>query len=251
LAVLEPENPFSIMPSIPKIFHQSSAGRELPMEVVENIKQLQLRNVGWKYEFYDDKDMLDFIRKNYDLRIQKAYDRINPKYGAVKADFFRYLLMYRVGGLYLDIKSGASKKFDEIVSNHEYLLSHWDNGANGTHPGWGMHFTNFPRGEFQQWYIASVPRHAFLRGVIELVLNNIENYSVDRFGVGFEGTINTSGPIPYTLAIASRLKNSKYHLANSNHELGLVFNALGVEYRKLMYDENRPHYSKLSEPVVL
>jgi hypothetical protein len=223
----------------------------LPAEVAAHVERLRAQNEDWSYRFYDDEGGLDFIRKNYDGRIQKAYARINPVYGAARADFFRYLLMYRVGGIYLDIKSGASAKFDDIVANHPYLLSHWDNGPGGTHPGWGQHFTNFPRGEFQQWYIASVPGHVFLRSVIERVLNNIENYSIDRFGVGFEGVINTTGPIAYTLAIAPWLNRANYHLANTNHELGFVYNALGVEFRQLIYSDQRPHYSRLGEPVVL
>ena len=106
------------MPRIPRILHQTSSSRELPTEVAENIKNLQSTNAEWKYEFYDDQDILNFIRKNYDARIQKAYDRINPRYGAVRADFFRYLLIYRTGGIYLDIKSGANRKFDDIVAEH-------------------------------------------------------------------------------------------------------------------------------------
>jgi inositol phosphorylceramide mannosyltransferase catalytic subunit len=239
------------MSFIPKIFHQTHASRELPPEVVANVEQLKSRNPEWQYNFYDDRDIVEFIRHNYDARIQNAYSRLNPAYGAARADFFRYLLMYRVGGLYLDIKSGASKSFDEIVSNHGYLLSHWDNGVHGTHPGWGMHFKNFPRGEFQQWYIAAAPGHVFLRSVIELVLHNIETYTVDRFGVGFEGVITTTGPVPYTLAIAPKLAAAKHHLASSNHQLGLVFNALPVEYRRLIYSEKRPHYFDVREPVVL
>jgi mannosyltransferase OCH1-like enzyme len=236
---------------IPKILHQTNWNKELPAEVVENTDRLRASNPGWEYRFYDDKECFEFIRKNYDMRVQRAYNKINPRYGAARADFFRYLLVYRCGGLYLDIKSGASKSFDEIVGNHEYLLSHWDNGPDGTHPGWGMHFKNFEVGEFQQWHIASVAGHPFLRGVIDLVVNNIENYSVERFGKGFEGSISTTGPVPYTLAIAPLMKSASYHLEQTNHQLGFVFNALNVEYRQLMYNKNKQHYSQQTERVVL
>jgi mannosyltransferase OCH1-like enzyme len=155
--------------------HQTGSQAALPVELAQHVQKLKVQNPGWRYEFYDDDACVDFIRKNYDPRIQKAYHRINPLYGAARADFFRYLLIYRTGGVYLDLKSGLTKRLDDIVSGHEYLLSHWDNGREGTHPGWGAHFKNFPQGEFQQWYVASVPGHVFLRAVIEWVLNNIEN----------------------------------------------------------------------------
>lgn len=239
------------MSLIPKIIHQTHPTRDLPAPVVDNVRRLRLGNPEWRYQFYDDQEVRDFIRRNYDARIQKAYERINPRYGATKADFFRYLLMYRIGGVYLDIKSGANRPLNQIVAHHQYLLSHWDNDEGGTHPNWGKHFTNFPNGEFQQWYIAAVPGHPFLRSVIEMALNNIENYTVERFGVGFEGAMSMTGPIPYTLAITPLLQQASHHLLRTNHEHGLLFNALSVEYRQLLYSQKRPHYSWIDEPMVI
>ena len=239
-----------LLTRIPRILHQTNAHAALPAELAEHVRKLQVQNPGWRYEFYDDNACVEFIRKNYDPRIQKAYDRINPRYGAARADFFRYLLIYRVGGVYLDLKSGLTKRLDDIVSSHEYLLSHWDNGPDGTHPGWGGHFSNFPQGEFQNWYVAAAPPHAILRAVIEQVLNNIENYTVERFGVGPEGVFYTTGPVAYTEAIVPLLKSANYHLERTNYKMGFIFNALGPQYRKLVY-ESRPHYSALDEPVVL
>ena len=39
--------------------------------------------------------------------------------------FFRYLLMYEIGGVYLDIKSTANKKLDDVLEeNDAFILSH-------------------------------------------------------------------------------------------------------------------------------
>lgn len=239
------------MSCIPKILHHTHSDKAMPREVAENISQLIERNPGWKHQFYDDKDRFDFIRDHYDLRVLKAYNRINPMYGAARADFFRYLLIYKVGGLYMDLKSGASKSLDEITAGHSYLLSQWDNGPGGLHAGWGTHFDNFPRGEFQQWYIAATPGHHFLKCVIDQVLINIENYTPERFGVGFRGVLHTTGPIPYTLAILPVIGQGKHHYQSTNEQMGFIYNNLKVEHRNLMHTERRPHYLTLEDPVVL
>ena len=218
--------------------------------MVENIRRIRLGNPGWEYKFYDDQDVEVFIRKNYDARILKAYHRINPLYGATRADFFRYLLIYRRGGVYLDIKSGASRPLNEIVGQHQYVLSHWDNAPGRVNEGWGMHFTNFPQGEFQQWHVAAVPGHPFLRAIIEMALSNIENYTVERFGVGFEGAMTVTGPLAYTLAIAPCLHAASYHLARTNCELGFVYNSLNVNHKTLLYHEKRPHYTSIADPII-
>ena len=72
----------------------------------------------------------------------------------------------------------------------------------------------------------------------------------ERFGVGPEGVFYTTGPVAYTEAIVPLLKSANYHLERTNYKMGFIFNALGPQYRKLVY-ESRPHYSALDEPVVL
>jgi mannosyltransferase OCH1-like enzyme len=234
---------------IPRIIHQTFRDGNLPKEVQSNIQTLKLRNPAWQYHFYDETDRFLFLRKFCEPRILKAYNSINPMYGAARADFFRYILIYHLGGLYLDIKSSTNRNLDTIVANKQYLLSHWDNGPRGTHKNWGLHFPDFPRGEFQQWYIASVPKHPFLKRVIDSVLHNIETYDPVRSGVGQHGVIRTTGPIAYTQAIRPVLHMHQHYLANNNHELGLVYNI----YRNSspLYNSRIPHYTQLTDPIVL
>ena len=51
----------------------------------------------------------NYIRREYGESILSCYLRIDPVYGAARADLFRYLLLYRTGGVYLDIKSAARR----------------------------------------------------------------------------------------------------------------------------------------------
>ncbi len=236
---------------LPKSIHQTFRDSNLPGEIQRSIKNLTENNPGWQHHFYDDFDMFLFVRHHYSHRVLRAFNSINPLYGASRSDFFRYLLMYKVGGVYLDIKSTVSRPLDSITTGNQYILSHWDNGPTGTHSGWGLHFPDFPRGEFQQWYIAASPGHPFLKSVIELVLHNIENYSPQHFGVGREGVLKTTGPIAYTQAIRPHLHQHKHHFANTNHDLGLVYSVYTDLGASPLYSARHPHYSKLSDPVVL
>jgi mannosyltransferase OCH1-like enzyme len=197
---------------IPKLIHQTFRDSNLPKEIQSNIQTLKNHNPGWQHHFYDETDRLLFLRKHCDARILRAYNAINPLYGAARADFFRYLLIYHVGGLYLDIKSSTNRNLDTVTAGKQYILSHWDNGPRGTHRKWGLHFPDFPRGEFQQWHIAAMPKHPFLKSVIDTVLHNIENYHPVHSGVGQAGVIRTTGPIAYTQAIRPLLSHHQYRL---------------------------------------
>ena len=91
----------SINTHIPKILHQTFYRRDLPPRVAANVAGMRARNADWEYRFYDDADSADFIRTKCSPRVFDQFNRINPEYGAARADIFRYLLMYEYGGVYL------------------------------------------------------------------------------------------------------------------------------------------------------
>ena len=124
--------------SIPKIIHQTYHSLNFSPEIQESVDSLKSLNPEWEYRFYDDAAIEDFIGKNYYPEILGFYKKINPYYGAARADFFRYLLIYKVGGIYLDIKSSASLVLDEVVENKDkYVLAYWPNLPGEPFEGWG------------------------------------------------------------------------------------------------------------------
>ena len=57
------------------------------------------------FQLWDDDDIDKFILNEFPPEYYKAFKSINPNLGAAKADFFRYCILYKRGGLYLDLKS--------------------------------------------------------------------------------------------------------------------------------------------------
>lgn len=55
----------------------------------------------WNYKLYGLEDARDYLKNSFDRTVLFAFDKLAPY--AFKADFFRYCLMYEVGGWYLDI----------------------------------------------------------------------------------------------------------------------------------------------------
>src|ERR1035437_4729103 len=98
---------------IPKFIYQTTKSKSsLPVTLEENIEQIRALNKGWIYRLFDDRDIEDFIRNVYGQETLALYHKINPTYGAGRADLFRYLLVYETGGVYLDIKSGTAQALD-------------------------------------------------------------------------------------------------------------------------------------------
>lgn len=195
---------------IPKIFHQTNYTKSLKPEVERSIKDMLSLNKKWVHYLYDDKDIEEFILHCYGEKIWSYYQRIDPFYGAARADFFRYLLMYERGGVYLDIKTTVKSDLDSLIRpDDEFLLSYWDNEPGDLHEGQQFvpELGHIARGEYVQWCIITRPKHPLLLEVITRVLQMIDSYNPYQVGMGFMGTIRTTGPAPYTLAIEDAIKS--------------------------------------------
>lgn len=235
---------------IPKIIHQTFQSKVLPAEFQANVDQLRALNPEWQYNLYDDADIEHFISQEYGSYVLNYYKRINPRYGAAKADLFRYLLLYRYGGVYLDIKSTCSRPIDEILQpGDRYLLAGWKNKPGEKHAGWGRpkELNAIARGELQQWHIVCVPGHPFLKAVINAVLTNIDRYNPWLHGTGGNGVLRLTGPIAYTLAIDPLMPHHPHRLAYSEDDFSLSYSALKNISHKPLF---KAHYTTLTESII-
>jgi len=237
--------------TIPKIIHQTARNFDsISPEEKQNVENLKALNPGWEHRFYSDADIIAYVKRHYSDDIALLCQRINPKYGVVLADLFRYMAIHREGGVYLDIKSACTLPFDDVLMpNDQYILSQWDTRMGREHVNMGNspELARIPGGEFQQWYIAATPRHPFLRKVIQDVLFNIEYYNQLWFGVGHMGVLRVSGPICYSLAIAPMLALCRHRFVDAG-DLGLSYSTPNQSRTRWSSPD---HYSKLREPVVL
>lgn len=77
-------------------------------------------NPDFEYYFYNDIDCRDFIKNNYDQDTLNCYDILYPC--AYKADLFRYLLIYKYGGIYIDNKYIIRNSFYSIIDKDDTNL---------------------------------------------------------------------------------------------------------------------------------
>lgn len=225
---VKPDPVSSQQPFIPRILWQTSKDRRkiLP-ELIGCIEKLRKTNPTWEHRLFDDETQLLMLNEVCSDRFLKAYSRIQPRYGAAKADLFRYVAVYLYGGAYLDLKSGTTRPLDDILQpDDRFIISQWDNGPDGMFPGVGTRKTlKVPGGEYEQWFVIAEPGHPFLAAVIEKAIENIENYNPFVFGHGGKGVLNVMGPNHYTVTIRS--------LEKKHHTRHICAWAAGLRYTML------------------
>lgn len=236
---------------IPRIIHQTYFTNDIPLEIQDIIIRLRVNNPNWEYRFYNDNDVLNYIKNNFSDDILCTYLKINKKYGAARADFFRYLVIYKEGGVYLDIKSTCIYALDDIINeNDEFILCHWQNDVGMKSQFAGIHeeLKNIPYGEFQQWHIIAKSGSPFLEKVIEVVVNNINSYNPWIHNIGKRAVLRVTGPIAYTKAIYPLLNCYSYTWYRYDSDIGLTYSELKHDFKHI--EIMGRHYSLYLESLV-
>ena len=115
-------------PVIPLNIYQTWHTKNLPEKMFETVKLIKNLNPRFNYHLFDDNDCREFIKNNFEINVLHAFDSLIP--GAYKADLWRYCILYKNGGVYLDIKYRPLNKFRFItMMEKEHLVLDADNNG--------------------------------------------------------------------------------------------------------------------------
>lgn len=140
---------------IPKIIFQTWKSGELTPEM-KAARQSFLDQSHYKYICWNDEECLRFLQLEYGDRYAHAYAMFVP--GAYRADFWRYCVLYKFGGVYADAKTTCLRPLDEIIRPTDELVLVRD----------------IPVSCLLNGFIACTPRHPLIKLAMEKTLENIE-----------------------------------------------------------------------------
>ena len=236
---------------IPKICHQTWNTIDLCPEIKQIMEKNKLNNPDIEFKLHIDKD--SYIKNNFDEITYTAFKKINPKYGAALADFFRYCVLYNEGGIYLDIKSSLNTKlFDNIIKEDDIcILDKQSFSAENWRDELGY-------GTYEQWLLIFCKGHLYLKNMINLMVEalhsgiepttfNLPVFSATRTK---ERVLRLTGPDAFAVAIhKSIIFNGIMHREISYNSIATL-NPGNIN--KKIYDKyNLIHYSELTEPIII
>jgi mannosyltransferase OCH1-like enzyme len=162
---------------IEKNIFQSWYTTELHPLLQEKVDYFRNLNPEYEYHLYTDDDMDKFVNENYEGEIANCYNRLNII--VAKVDFWRYLVLYKYGGVYIDMDSSIEYPLKELINDEDDAIITAEDIPN----------------QFVQWGLIFKKNHPILKKVIELIVDNINNNY-------FPNDIHrTTGPTVYSIAI--------------------------------------------------
>lgn len=93
---------YSKVTVIPKNIFMTWHTKSLPDGMKHNTELIKQLNPEFEVSIYDLEECRTFIQQNYSIDVLKAYDTLKPK--AYKADLWRLCVLYKLGGIYVDVK---------------------------------------------------------------------------------------------------------------------------------------------------
>jgi mannosyltransferase OCH1-like enzyme len=203
---------------IQKNIFQSWYTKELHPLIQEKIDFIQKLNPEYSYHLYNDNDMDIFVNEHYSGLISECYNKLNII--VAKVDFWRYLVLYKYGGIYLDMDSTIEKPLNELIRSTDEAIISAEGNPN----------------LYVQWALIFSKDHLILKKTIDLVVSNIQNNSYPN------DIHKMTGPTVYTKAINTihmELYDNKIINHNQiNKYTDIEYKANNISYRLYGIDYN-------------
>ena len=183
----------------------------------KKIDKFKRLNPYYNYYLYDDNEIDTFVNKYFPGKIADCYNKLNII--VAKVDFWRYLVLYKYGGVYLDMDSTINISLNKLLQNNDKAIITYENNLDC----------------YVQWALIYSKEHPILKRTIELICNNIKNNS-------FPNNIHKmTGPTVYSKAINeihSELFKQNLSKVFINKNIDITFTSNKTSYRIYGIDYN-------------
>ena len=207
---------------IPKRIYQTWKTHNLPRGIGIVVKKMLDTNPGYAHYLYDDVEMEEFVHTNYPGEISAAFDML--AIGAARADLWRYLILYKHGGIYLDIDAEIVGKLDELIRPDDTAIITREQ----------------VEGLFNQWILIFRKGHPLLLEVINRCVANIKSKSSNNI-------LHLTGSTVFTTAINNIYQHHKVQFTvykTVDKVLAKAFNKVGWEYKVRFFGKDMAPFAR-------
>lgn len=141
---------------IPFIIHQTWKSKNMPQGMINAMNSWKNLNSDYEHRYYDDSDVINYVNNfdctefNFDKnKLLTAFNKINS--GAGRADIFRYLIMYNIGGVYADADTVCLKSITQYLNPQDNTFITGNDLQRYIH----------------QWFFLCTPKHPFIKETLE------------------------------------------------------------------------------------
>lgn len=185
-----------LKPCIYQIFIQSEFTSN---SMYESIQTIINNNKDFNYKLLTNNKIIKLIENDEEFPLLlKAYNKLKPY--AYKSDLIRYYILYKYGGIYIDIDFVSINEIKELYNDYDLVVCK-DIDANGISNG----------------FISSKKGNLFFKFVVEQLIDNLFNNNLN-----YESDLEITGPLFFGKCFTNYFNINKpfcegyYNMNNNN-----------------------------------
>lgn len=94
---------------------------KVPSKMLQSIEHMKYTNPEFTYHIFDLIESREFLQNNFDSNVIEAFDTLIPS--IYKLDLWSYCILYKLGGIYIDIKFQMNNNIKLIdFTDKEYFV---------------------------------------------------------------------------------------------------------------------------------
>ena len=158
--------------------------KDLPSYVKNCTETWQQNNPDFNYIYMSETECHKWLLENYDAPYARAYDLLKHK--AMKGDLWRYSIVNKLGGIYMDIDSVCRRPISEVIDYESNFVTSLELEKNSM---------------FTQWGFGGQANNPILTNLTSYIIENVVDWPNNQNSLKTDLT----GPVSFQKAVVSVL----------------------------------------------
>ena len=211
--------------NVPANVFQTWETKKLTRRLHRSVSKFRGLNPELSFKLFDAEARDAYMKSHWSHRdIYSVYK--DARFGPLKADVFRYCLLFERGGFYFDISKGVSRPLRDFVGpDSNELLTFEGNPSHREAPKYLEGRLKRPQHLLVQWGFGFAPGHKILELQIQSIESRVGAYRNRSFIHPKAAILAFSGPISFTESVWEFLSQNPNYTLN---QTGVDFDGAGI-----------------------
>lgn len=235
---------------IPNTCYQTWVNHKFGRSHLAEIRIFRQQNSDISFVLYNEEMLNRYMRESWGHHpIYPIF--LDSKFGPMRADIFRYCILYEKGGYYFDISKGSDLSIRGMHNPQTEAIISFENNYHGWEvPDSIKRRLDFPDNLVIQWGMGFVKGHPILERMIDSIVENESSFRGKVFTIPKNAILDYTGPRGFTKVVHESIESLSIGTLT---QAGVDFFGHGSYALKGSYIRyfTKKHYTEFSDSIIL
>jgi len=216
-------SPSNVSGTIPNVVYQTWENKKFGRTHFTSNILFRKRNRGFTFKLYDAAERDCYISYRWKgSPLEEMY--VRARFGQIKADLFRYMILFDLGGLYFDISKAITRPLRTLIQPEIDGIISFENNRRLESKA-NRNLTSMPDNLVLQWGFGFAPRHELLSTVLSQIEQRFSDYKNVVQRNPKQAILELTGPVAFTDSVEIFFSKFPY---NKVKQVGIDFDGSAI-----------------------